>query len=294
MAVLRGQTIASELSESRLKRIEQLKNELIATKTPDKQRCKSSSMKPGVLNSLSSARRSPAEATRRTRIGDLLIGFLTDPDWNRRDSAARSPGAMGAREAVAPLRQLVFQPAEESLTRLSALLTRSARWADARRNRHVVLDSSPLIREEADRLLADLEKRSPRFERPSALSNLLQSKQFPATVFDNLIERDIILSLARKVQPVGELAEQIGRSLTTVRRHLALLQNGKVAQASLQSQELPLVASRKNGSIIEYHLTRRGRNLTDFASRAYSRFLKQRFVNRTVRGTNKKSPGGNA
>ena len=36
MAVLRGQTIASELSESRLKRIEQLKKKLIATKTPDK------------------------------------------------------------------------------------------------------------------------------------------------------------------------------------------------------------------------------------------------------------------
>ena len=196
---------------------------------------------------------------------------------------------------MAPLRQLVFQPAEENLLRLSAL--RSLDRLSGLTPDEIAmlrLDSSPLIRDEADRLLADLEKRSPGFEKPSALSNLLQSKQFPATVFDNVVERDIILSLARKVQPVGELAEQIGRSLTTVQRHLALLQNGKVAQASLQRQELPLVASRKNGSIIEYHLTRRGRNLMDFASRAYSRFLKQRFVNHTVRGTNKKSPGGNA
>ena len=89
MAVLRGQIIASELSESRLKRIEQLKKELIAT-TAGQQALQFFLDEAGGVELAELGKAfSRAEATRRTRIADLLIGFLQDPDWNRRDSAAR-------------------------------------------------------------------------------------------------------------------------------------------------------------------------------------------------------------
>jgi DNA-binding transcriptional ArsR family regulator len=159
VAVLRGHSIDPTVAESHLERLARLKTELIATKTPDKEALQVFLDEAGgvELADLGEAF-SRAEATRRTRIGNLLIGFLADPDWNRRDSAARILGAMGVREAVKPLRQLVFQPAEERLARLAAL--RSLDRLGGLTPDEIAmlrLDSSPLIRDEADRLLADLE-----------------------------------------------------------------------------------------------------------------------------------------
>jgi HEAT repeat protein len=141
----------SELSESRHKRIEQLKKELIATRTPDRPALQVFLDEAGDVELADLGKAFYlAEATRRARNGDLLIGFLTDPDWNRRDSAARILGVMEVREAVAPLRQLVFQPAGESLARLAAL--RSLDRLGGLMPDEIAmlrLDSSSLIRDEA-------------------------------------------------------------------------------------------------------------------------------------------------
>ena len=143
---------------------------------------------------------------------------------------------------------VVFQPAGESVTRLAAL--RSLDRLGGLTPDEIAmlcLDSSPLIRDEADRLSADLEKKSLHSGKPIALSNLLQSKQFPTTVFDNLVDREIILSLSQKVQPLRELAEQIGRSPTTVRRHLALLQNGTAGGRCFEARSFSSLLHERMG-----------------------------------------------
>ena len=280
MALFRGQAVASKQSRARLQRLQQLKDKLIASETPDQQEWQVFLDETGGVELFELGEAiSRVPAAHRARIADLLIGFLSDPDWNRRDSAARILGAMGAQEAIPQLRQLVFQPAGENLSRLAAL--RALQHLGGLTPDEVTmlrLDPSPLIREEVDRLLMDLAKKKAPSEKPVALSHLLQNKQFPTVVFDNLIERDIILSLSRKEQPVGELAAQIGRSPTTIRRYLALLQSKRAAPAPLPSRRIPLVAARKKGKTVEYLLTKNGRNLTDFVGRAYSRFLKNRLA----------------
>ncbi len=189
---------------------------------------------------------------------------------------------MGVQEAVPRLRQLLFQSAGESLARLAAppcIDQLGGLMPDE--IAMLRIDPSPLIREEADRLLIDLKNMKVPSERPVALSKLLPDQQFPVAVFDNFIERDIILSLSRKEQPVRELADQIGKSRTTIRRYLALLQNKRVTRVPVQDLEAPLVSSRKKGKTVEYLLTKKGRNLTDLVSRAYSRFLKQKMASAT-------------
>jgi predicted transcriptional regulator len=283
MAVFRGHVIAPEPSQARLERLQRLSNELLASELPDKPNWQVFLDGAGgvELSALGEAVRQLSVA-RRAPITDLLIEFLCDPDWNRRDSAARILEAMGAQKAVLGLRQLLFQRAGESLARLAAI--RALAHLGALMPDEIAMlriDPSPLIREEADRLLTDLDKKKTPAEKSVALSNLLKKKEYPTSVFDNLIERDIILSLSRKGQPVRELADQIGRSRTTIRRYLALLQNKSVAQVPLQDREVPLVASRKKGKTVEYLLTKNGRKLTKYVGRAYSRFLKQKLASVT-------------
>ena len=280
MAVFRGHFIASGPSPARLERLRQLGDELLANESPDRPKWQVFLDEAGgvELSALGEAiLRVPA--ARRTRIADLLVEFLSDPDWNRRDSAARVLGEMKVPEAVPRLRRLLFQHPGESLARLAAL--RALDHLGALMPDEIAMlriDPSPLIREEADRLLIDLERKKTPAKKPVALSNLLKKKQYPTSVFDNLIERDIIFSLSRKGQPVRELADQIGRSRTTIRRYLALLQNKRVARVPPQDREVPLVASRKKGKTVEYLLTEKGRNLTDYVGKAYSRFLKQKLA----------------
>jgi hypothetical protein len=280
MAVLRGQMIAAEPSRERLKRLHQLKKKLTQTNASDKQSLRAFLDAAGgvELSELGEAF-SHVEATRKSRIADELIDFLVDSDWNRRDSAARILGAMGVQKAIPPLRQVVGRPEGESLARLAALRALNQLGGlGPSEIAMLCLDPSPVIRDEADRLVANRETRKAPTEESVTLSSLLKIKGLPTAVFDNLIERNIILSLSQGGQPLRELADRIGKSSSAIRHHLALLQCMTGSQASLQDGTNPLVASHKKGKTTVYMLTKRGRGLINFVDRAYSNFLKQRLT----------------
>jgi DNA-binding transcriptional ArsR family regulator len=275
MAVLRGRTIATNRSRERLEQLRQLMSRLIATSAKEKRSLEAFLDEAGGVElSELGAVFSRVDAARRSRIADRFINFLADPDWNRRDSAARVLGSMGARKAIPALRQLVFQPGGEGVSRLAALRALDQLGGlESTEVSMLRLDPSAVVRDEADRLMRDREARKSPSNQPVAFSSLLQIKGHPTAILDNLIERNILLSLSQREQPVGELANLIGKSAKAVRHHLALLQCKTEPRKSLQDAKIPLVAPRKMGKATVYVLTGKGRSFTRSLDRRYADFL---------------------
>jgi len=159
MAVFRGQNIASEPSQSRLKRPQQLKDELLASATPDPSKWEVFLDEAGGVDLSALGESIPQNAgARRNQVADVLIDFLSDPNWNRRDSAARILEAMGAREAVPKLRELLYESTEVGLVRRSAFRALEGLGGLLTDELPVLrIDPSPLIQEEAERLLIEIE-----------------------------------------------------------------------------------------------------------------------------------------
>ena len=277
MAVLRGQTIAVERSKERLKNLRKRRDELIATDAADQRMLTRFLDEAGgvELSELGLAF-SCVDTVRKSRFADRVIRFLADSDWNRQDSAARILGSMRAEKATLALRNVIFQPDGDSLARLSALHALSQLGAlHLGEIAMLRLDPSALIREEADRLLAN--HKGPRM----SLSHLIKLDGHPISVFDNSINRNILLNLgsSARSQPVRELADQVGASPQAIRRHLALLQCRAANGDPGQSCTSPLVTSHKSGQTTYFLLTKSGRNLTGSVSRKYSIFLKKGLSN---------------